>query len=92
MKRLFVVDKAAGKAYDGIWASHNTSCLRASHNLHAFFFCSRLICLFIGRVSPFTVSLQSQKELFWFGSPGMMLVALQTIQFLLAIMVGALIW
>lgn len=39
-----------------------------------------------------TTSLQSQKELFWFGSPGMMLVALQTIQFLLAIMVGAIIW
>ncbi|CAN0243908.1 unnamed protein product, partial [Ectocarpus fasciculatus] len=35
---------------------------------------------------------QRQKSLFWFSRPGLMLVTLQSMQFLLAIMVGALIW
>ena len=30
--------------------------------------------------------------MFWFGKPHLMLTALQTMQFLLAVMVGALIW
>ncbi|CAM9627591.1 unnamed protein product, partial [Hapterophycus canaliculatus] len=33
-----------------------------------------------------------QKDLFWFSSPGLMIVGLQSMQFLLAIMVGAVIW
>eukprot|EP00903_Cladosiphon_okamuranus_P015597 g14402.t1 len=47
---------------------------------------------FMQSLNPDATTEMSQKELFWFRSPGMMLVALQTIQFLLAIMVGALIW
>ncbi|CAB1110578.1 unnamed protein product [Ectocarpus sp. CCAP 1310/34] len=43
-------------------------------------------------VGPSTSNTMRQKSLFWFSRPGLMLVTLQSMQFLLAIMVGALIW
>ncbi|CAN0493614.1 unnamed protein product, partial [Ectocarpus sp. 12 AP-2014] len=43
-------------------------------------------------LGPSTANTMRQKSLFWFSRPGLMLVTLQSMQFLLAIMVGALIW
>lgn len=69
-------------------------CFIFSRSFCNFFsnFSSFFVPSFFFRVGFFALHEQRQQDMFWFGKPDMMLIMLQSMQFLLAIMVALLIW